>query len=181
MAPGLEANATVVAWEPPYRFVTSSDDLGETAPPLRTEWTVEPLESGCRVHVRHGIDTDSDAWDRNLLGMQEGWPGFFRVLQLYLKHFPDREATPCCLFARLDGSLDEVWTKLAGALPYSGTTEGSTVTDDFRELLIRRDEPAAIVALNAYPAGDQVMVGFSAFHYGGPAPDEDALRGWLSG
>lgn len=176
MGPGMDANATVEEWDPPHRFLASSSDLGPDAPALRTEWTVEPG----RVRVVHSLETNSDAWDGSLLGMEAGWPGFFRVLKLYLQHFADRDATPLCLMAPASGTLEEAWKRLTDSLPYEGTVEGILEGEGYRELLLRTEDPVpALVALNAGSAGEQVQVLLAVFHYADPPPDEPLWRSWL--
>lgn len=83
--PGMEAVATVTAWDPPRRFAAESADLGPDAPPVATEWIVEARSGGtCVVRVVHSLFAGSDDWDDQLTSAESGWPGFFRSLRSYL-------------------------------------------------------------------------------------------------
>jgi hypothetical protein len=55
------------------------------------------------VRVVHSLFTSSDQWDDQLEGFESGWPGFFRILRLYLAHF---RGLPCTSF-RIMGSVPE--------------------------------------------------------------------------
>jgi uncharacterized protein YndB with AHSA1/START domain len=83
--PGMDARATVTAWEPPHRFAAESRDLGPDAPPLATEWIVEGRSGGtCVVRVVHSLFASGDDWDDQLASIESGWPSFFQNLRLCL-------------------------------------------------------------------------------------------------
>lgn len=83
--PGMDAVATVTAWDPPRRFAAESADLGPDAPPLVTEWTVEARSGGtCVVRVVHSVLASDDDWDDQLTSVESGWPDFFRTLRQQL-------------------------------------------------------------------------------------------------
>jgi uncharacterized protein YndB with AHSA1/START domain len=83
--PGMDAIATVTAWDPPHRFAAESRDLGPDAPPLATEWIVEARSGDtCVVRVVHSLSASTDDWDDQLESSESGWPGFFHTLRQYL-------------------------------------------------------------------------------------------------
>src|SRR5262245_22072231 len=87
--PGMEGAATITAWDPPRRFATDSQDLGPNAPTVASEWIVEARGGGtCVVRVVHSLFADAGDWDNEMEGWEFGWPAFFRILRLYLEHFP---------------------------------------------------------------------------------------------
>ena len=62
--------------------------LGPGSPPIATEWSVEARAGGvCVVRVVHSLFASTDDWDNQLEGTESGWPGFFRILRIYLTHF----------------------------------------------------------------------------------------------
>lgn len=152
--PGMEAHARIVAWNPPESFHAEADELGPDAPKFETEWTVEDLGDGrCRVTVLHAIATDSDQWDGNLTGVEVGWPGFFRVLQLYLTHFPGRHGRTLATMrpTRLDRT--EAWSRIQAGLadaesrPPFAATVLHTHDDGFDEQALLLTEPTDGLAL----------------------------------
>lgn len=83
--PGMQSCATVTAWEPPRRFAAEGE-LGEEAPTMASEWSVEPRDGGtCVVRVTHSLVSESDEWDEQLAAAEAGWPGFFEKLELHLR------------------------------------------------------------------------------------------------
>jgi uncharacterized protein YndB with AHSA1/START domain len=204
--PGMDAQATVTAWEPPRRFVAESrDDMGPDGPTIATEWTVETRDGGtCVVRVVHRWFTSSDAWDDQFEGHSHGWRAFFRILRLYLAHFPGQPSTPVQLMAVAPEPKEEAWDALTGPLgltdaavgqavatppgapPLAGTVEW-TGQPGWPELLIRLDRPAQGIAhLVPHAMGGQVYLTVRLFFYGEGAPAaaaraEAAWQGWLSG
>ena len=88
IGPGMDADGTVTAWDPPRRFAAEGPGPGPNAPPMATEWTVEPRSGGaCLVRVEHSLFASTVDWDDQLEGTESGWPYFFGILHLYLDHF----------------------------------------------------------------------------------------------
>ena len=81
MGPELEMNvvATVAVWDPPHRVVNLEKDWRPGAPPMTSEWTIEPRPSGtCGVRVVHSIVADTDEWDEELHEIENNWPCCFQ-------------------------------------------------------------------------------------------------------
>ena len=96
MGPELEMNvvATVTVWDPPHRVVNLEKDWRPGAPPMTSEWTVEPRPSGtCVVRVVHSVFADTDEWDEELEGIESNWPCCFGVLRSYMTHFRGQPAS----------------------------------------------------------------------------------------
>ena len=87
--PGMESRSVVTAWDPPRMFAARRPSgWAPGSPPIATEWSVEARAGGvCVVRVVHSLFASTDDWDNQLDGTESGWPGFFRILRLYLTHF----------------------------------------------------------------------------------------------
>jgi uncharacterized protein YndB with AHSA1/START domain len=203
--PGMDANATVTAWDPPRRFAAESKDLGPNAPPIATEWIVEARSgSTCVVRVVHSLFASSDDWDDQLTSVEGGWPGFFRILRLYLTHFRGQRCVILQLMGSALGSEAEGWETLTRSLGLAGATQGQRrnapasappfaglverVGDEthLHDLVLRLDEPApGIAALGAHSFGGKAHVMISFYLYGDRAPaavsrDEPLWRAWMN-
>jgi uncharacterized protein YndB with AHSA1/START domain len=203
--PGMDSVATVTAWDPPRRFAAESEDLGPNAPPVATEWIVEARSGGtCVVRVVHSLFASGEEWDNQLAGWEGGWPGFFRILRLYLAHFPGQRCLAFQLMGVAREPRSEAWEALAGPLSLAGATLGErrsapagapplagvverTGEGDYpEELLLRIDEPApGLVHLFAMSMGGQVYLSVRFFLYGDQAPAaaeraEAAWSTWLN-
>ena len=85
--PGMESRSAVTAWDPPRMFAAQGEGWGGS-PPIADEWSVEARAGGiCVVRVVHSLFASTDDWDNQLEGTESGWPGFFRILRIYLTHF----------------------------------------------------------------------------------------------
>ena len=184
--PGMDAAATVTAWDPPRRFAAEGEGPGPNSPPLTTEWFVEARSGGtCVVRVVHSLFASGDDWDEQLNSFEAGWPAFFRILRLYLTHF---RGQPCSAF-QLMGVAPELrsgaWDALTGSLGLAGAAVGQRVNtsadapplaglvervgqgENPEELLIRLDEPApGIVHLFALSMSSQVFLPVRFYLYG---------------
>ncbi|WP_224369264.1 SRPBCC family protein [Hyalangium versicolor] len=204
--PGMDSKATVTAWEPPRRFAAESKDLGPESPALATEWIVEARSGGtCVVRVVHSLFASSDDWDDQLNNVESGWPGFFRILRLYLTHFRGQRCSIMQVVGGASGPLPVAWEKLAGALgltdaspgqkrsapadapPLAGSIERVDADEKVRALLLLVDSPAPGSALVAAQSmGGNVHIVLSFYLYGEQAPaavarDEPRWRAWLEG
>jgi uncharacterized protein YndB with AHSA1/START domain len=202
--PGMESAAKISAWEPPHRLVMDSEDLGPGAPPVASEWTVEARSGGtCVVRVVHSLFTDGEDWDNQLVGWESGWPSFFRILRLYLQHFPGQASSAFQLGGSAPGTRAEAWAALTGALGMAGAAAGQRVSSASgapplaglvervgeeaypEELLLRLEEPAPGIAhLFALEMGGPVYLSFRVYLYGGTAAaaaarDEPKWQAWM--
>jgi uncharacterized protein YndB with AHSA1/START domain len=86
----MDSVSQVTSWDPPHRFTADSrDDMAPGDPTVATEWVIEARSGGtCLVRVVHSWFTSSDKWDNQYEGTEHGWVAFFRILRLYLTHFP---------------------------------------------------------------------------------------------
>ena len=202
--PGMESIATVTAWEPPHRFTADSEDLGPNAPPVATEWIVEARSGGvCVVRVVHSLFASGDDWDDQLTGWESGWPAFFRILRLYLTHFPGQPGVGIQMMGVAPEPASEAWDALTGSLGLGGASVGQRrsapagvpplagVVEQVGEgqgleLLLRLDEPAPGLAhLFALPMGGQVYPIIRLYLYGDEAPavaarEEPLWKAWMS-
>jgi uncharacterized protein YndB with AHSA1/START domain len=200
--PGMDSVAKVTSWEPPHRFAAESPDLGPEAPPVATEWIVEARSGGtCVVRVVNSLFASGDDWDDQLESFEGGWPAWFRILRLYLTHFPGQPGASFRLMALLPIAEAEAWEALAGPLGLLGAVEGqrwstdggatplSGVVEGTQEgkhrIELRLDEPAPGLAfLFSHLMGEKVYVAVNVFFYGDEAADavarfEPLWQAWM--
>jgi uncharacterized protein YndB with AHSA1/START domain len=187
--PGMESKAVITVWDAPRRFVAESKEaLGPGSPTVADEWTVEAKAGGtCRVRVVHSWFASTDDWDNQYEGVEQGWPAFFRILRIYLAHFPGQPSEVILLMAMSSESKSAVWDRLLGSLGLSRPVEGQhvetahgaprlagiverIVDQDHEELLLRLEEPTSGVA-HFLPVvmGGQVCLSVRLYLYGAQA------------
>jgi len=201
--PGMDSVARITAWDPPHRFA-KEDELAPGSPPMATEWIVEAKAGGgCIVRVVHSLFAGTDDWDNQLEGIEQGWPGIFKVLRLYLTHFRGMPCTPTMVMAMAQGSEAEAWKAVTGPLrlagvkegqtwkappgvpPLGGTIEGVIENDHMPTVLVRLDAPTpGVASLGVFPAGGTMVI-LSLYLYGDRAAaaitrDQPLWQKWLS-
>lgn len=197
--PGMESLAKLTKWDPPRMLAAESHGLGPTAPPMATEWHVEARTGGtCVVRVVHSLFASTDDWDNQLEGMEHGWPGFFRILKVYLTHFKGQPCSLIQIMAPVAGTEAEAWQKLTAALNLQGAKVGQRwrSPDATPQLggvveqtgphnaLLRLDAPTSgTAALSALNCGGPIMVLLSFYLYGDQAKavagrEEAVWQGW---
>jgi uncharacterized protein YndB with AHSA1/START domain len=198
---GMDSAATITAWDPPHRFV-KENSWGPNAPTMATEWTVEARDGGtCLVRVVHSLFAETDDWDDQLTGVESGWPSFFKILRLYLEHFPGQPSSQIQLIAMPPAS--GAWEKLADALNLAGAAPGdrrsagdgappmsgiveSVNTARNSHALLRVDLPApGAVFASVHPFGEKAFVTVSFYLYGDTAAavvarDQSAWTAWMT-
>lgn len=187
---GVTSGGQVTVWEPPHRFGYEEANWSGEAPPVATEITIEAQAGGtCKVRMVHSLFTDRDDWDKEMEGFEKGWPGFFRLLRLYLTLYPGLHAAPIMARGSHAGSVADAWQALqqrlgldgaaagdrvetgkAGAPHLAGTVEHVDKAPNHTEILLRLDAPAKGAALlGAFQAGSAAYVGLSIIFYGDEA------------
>ncbi len=204
LGPGMDSSGTVTAWEPPRRFAYEERDWLPGAPPVASEFLVEARSGGsCVVRVVHCLFASGDDWDDQLESFETGWPGFFRVLALYLTHFLGQPVSPIRVAGKAVGSVPEAWATLTGALGLAGAAVGQrraasvpgapplsgiverVAEGEVCDLLLRTEAPApGLVLLGAYSWAGTVHVSISFYLYGDQAPavvarEEPRWRAWI--
>ncbi len=185
--PGMESRSEVTAWDPPRRFASESAGWTPDSPPIATEWSVEARAGGvCVVRVVHSLFASTDDWDGQLEGTEFGWPGFFRILRLYLTHFKGQRSALMQWNAMPTGTEAEAWDKLTAALGLKAVTAGQRWTapagvpslggvvepaDQYpHHVMLRLDKPGPGIAdLGAANCSGTVMVTISFYLYGDQA------------
>jgi len=185
--PGMESRSAVTAWDPPRRFAAESDGWAPGSPPIADEWSVEARGKGiCVVRVVHSLFASTDDWDNQLEGTESGWPGFFRILRIYLTHFRGQRSAGMQWIAPAAGTEAEAWDTLTAALGLNGVSAGQRctapagapvlsgvvehVSQSPRNALLRLDEPGpGAAALGAVDFGGSIMVTLSFYLYGDQA------------
>ena len=184
--PGMESRSVVTAWDPPRRFAAQGEGWGGS-PPIADEWSVEARGGGiCVVRVVHSLFASTDDWDNQLEGTESGWPGFFRILRIYLTHFRGQRSAMMQWIAPAAGTTAEAWETLTAALGLKGVSATqrctapagvpalSGVVEDVSQrpfnALLRLDKPGpGTAALGAVDFGGQTMVTLSFYFYGDQA------------
>jgi uncharacterized protein YndB with AHSA1/START domain len=189
--PGMESRAVVTAWDPPRKFAAQGEGWGGS-PPIADEWTVEARAGGtCIVRVVHSLFASTDDWDNQLEGTESGWPGFFRILRIYLTHFRGQRSAIMQWMAPTAGTEAEAWETLTSSLGLNGVDAGQrwTAPADVPALggvveyvsqrplaaLMRLDEPGpGTAAISAVNCGGPIMVVLSFYLYGDQASETAA-------
>ncbi len=185
--PGADSTGEVTAWEPPNRFAYVEKGWDDDAPPLGTEIVINPLASGqCMVTMTHALTSETPAWDAQLEDFESGWPTFFEVLKLYLRHHADLPAASFMATAPAVASTPEAaWSTLTQALglrhakvgerrdlpdppqPLSGTVAALVHNDQLRTMTLQLDHPlpgALVVGTN--DRGGSIISSVTVFFYG---------------
>jgi uncharacterized protein YndB with AHSA1/START domain len=189
--PGMESSSVVTAWDPPRRFAAESPDWMPGSPMVADEWTVEARGGGmCVVRIVHSLFAETDDWDNQLEGTESGWPGYFRILRIYLTHFRGQRSAMMQWMAPAAGTEAEAWETLTAALGLKGVRAGQRwnslasgpagvpelggvvehVSQSPYNALLRLDKPGpGTAALGAVNFGGQSMVTLSFYLYGDQA------------
>lgn len=190
--PAMESRSVVTAWDPPRMFAREGAGWVPGSPPIGTEFSVEARAGGvCVVRVVQSLFASTDDWDGQLTGAEEGWPGIFRVLRLYLTHFRGQRSAIMQLMAPVPGTAAEAWATLTAALGLNGVGDGQRwavpagvpalagvvefVSESPYGALLRLDQPApGTAALGTIEFGDAVMATLSFYLYGDQAAENVA-------
>ena len=95
----------------------------------------------CLVRVVHSWFTSSDKWDHQYEGTEHGWVAFFRILRLYLMHFPGQAGSSLQFMGFTSPPVPRAWEALTTPLGLSGAAEGQHVESRQSPLLPRRTWP----------------------------------------
>jgi hypothetical protein len=82
----------------------------------------------CIVRVVHSLFASTDDWDNQLEGTESGWPGYFRILRIYLTHFRGQRSAMMQWIAPAAGAVAEAWQTLTAALGLKGVSAGQNWT-----------------------------------------------------
>jgi uncharacterized protein YndB with AHSA1/START domain len=203
--PGMDCPSMITAWQPLERFVAEGDMGPPGSPKVATEWSVEARAGGmCLVRVVHSLFADTDDWDNQLDGLEQGWPTYFRILRMYLASF---KGMPCSAMQFVGFSSEpesKAWEKAGGALGLLKVTEGQqwTAPDGLPRMagvvdsrgrgmhantvLLRLETPTPGTAyVGAFSCSGMVMVCLSVYLYGPKAKaavdrDEPTWQNWMS-
>ena len=185
--PGMESRSVVTAWEPPRKWAAQSDGWVPGSPPIANEWSVEARGGGiCIVRIVHSLFASTDDWDNQLEGTASGWPGFFRILRIYLTHFRGQRSAIMQFVAPAAGTEAEAWETLTAALGLKGLRVGQRwtapagvpalsgvaeyVSQSPYDAVLRVDKPGpGVAALGTFNIGGQSMVALNCYLYGDQA------------
>lgn len=183
---GMGPRSPITAWHPPHSFTACGDGWGGS-PPIASEWSAQAREGGgCLVRVINSLVADTDAWDQQLEGTEQGWPGFFRTLRIYLGHFQGQAAAMLQLMVPVAGTEAEAWQTLSAALHLDQLQPGQDwsapaaapglagivehVSTAPNDLLLRLHAPGpGVAAFGTFSYGGQTMVALNGYFYGDQA------------
>jgi uncharacterized protein YndB with AHSA1/START domain len=207
---GVVTAGEVTAWDPPHRIGYVERDWQPGAPPVATEITIVGREGNqCVLRMVHTLFTSSGEWDDQVEGFENGWPGFFAILRLYLAHFPGATASSFIVFAPAAGDARSTWRQITDSLglvganvgdrrgssdgpePWSGIVEHIHQDARQRWTLVRLDDPAPGAVLVGVSADAKLSgavgtnVSVCRYFYGNDpvanvAQVHDAWREWLA-
>jgi uncharacterized protein YndB with AHSA1/START domain len=187
--PGMKSRSVVTAWDPPRVFAREANGWAPGSPPIAVEFNVEARSGGvCVVRVVQSMFASTDDWDEQLTRSEEGWPGIFRILRLYLTHFRGQRSAMMQVMAPIAGTPAQAWAALTAALGLRGVEaeQSWTAAADAPALggiverisesppgaLLRLDKPGpGIAALYTIEFGDTVMAALTFYLYGDSATD----------
>ncbi|HEV7367462.1 hypothetical protein, partial [Arenibaculum sp.] len=176
-----------------FRFAYEEVGWSGEAPPLATEIVIEARSGDtCTVRMVHSLFTSRDDWDKEIEGMENGWPPFFRILRIYLGSFSGMRAASARPTVTFAGSQDAAWRAVRSALGLAGAAAGEKrdvaasggprlagTVEDVREtardraVTLRLEAPAPGAAMiGTYEWAGKVNVAVSLFFYG---DDADAV------
>jgi uncharacterized protein YndB with AHSA1/START domain len=122
---GMESSAQITTWDPPRRFVAENATWLQGGPPVATEWTVEARAGGtCIVRVVHSLFASTDEWDDQITSTEKGWPGYFRVLKLYLEHHAGKRSASMVAMAMAQVPVPAIWSELQRAFGVANPRPG---------------------------------------------------------
>jgi uncharacterized protein YndB with AHSA1/START domain len=174
--PGMESSSPITAWDPPRRFAAESPGWMPGSPIVADEWSVEARGGGiCVVRVVHSLFASTDDWDNQLEGTESGWPGYFRILRIYLTHFRGQRSAMMQWMAPAAGTESEAWETLTAALGLKGASAGWSWTAPagvpaLSGVVEHASQPGT-AALGAVNFGGQSMVTLSFYLYGDQAAE----------
>jgi uncharacterized protein YndB with AHSA1/START domain len=187
--PGMESSSPITTWDPPRKFISEAPGWQPGSPVIADEWSVEARGGGvCVVRVVHSLFASTDDWDNQLEGTESGWPGFFRILKIYLTHFRGQQSAMMQFMAPAAGTEAEAWQSLTAALGLKGGSVGQSwstqatpspsgvpalggviehLTQTPANALVRLDMPGpGTAALSVVNFGGQSMVTLNFYLYG---------------
>jgi len=187
MGGGMESTGSVTVWQPSRLFVYEEPAWMDGAPPLATEFHIQPRSGGtCVIRLVHSLFTESQEWDEHFDSFAKGWPPYFEVLRRYLVEFRGLPCTPIRLMGGSTKAEEAAWNDLQQLLGIAGKHPSevfqsqiadsalrgellsiSTNPNSFLEALLRVTEPApglAVAGACTWGGNVQVAVGF--FFYG---------------
>jgi uncharacterized protein YndB with AHSA1/START domain len=185
---GTDAKSTgeVTTWEPPVQFAYVEREWGEGTPPCATEITITARSGDkCLVRMVHSLFAATDDWDDQVEGFEGGWPAFFVVLRLYLRHFAGMRAASFLAMKKSKIPAAAAWKRLCEKLGLASADVGDRrdvaagperwelavehVAQDEKQryLVVRLDAPSPGVALvGVYDTGDTTNVSVVRYAYG---------------
>lgn len=185
LGPDDASYGRVTVWAPPHRFAFEERDWLPGAPPLASEFVIEPGEGGCTVRLVHSLFASDEDWDDQLESMEKGWPPLFQVLRLYLDGHADQPAASVRAMGAHAGDPAAAWADFTAALGLAPVPAGERCAATARDaptlegeampkgrsgvdtdLLLRLDAPAPGAAqIGAFEWGGRshVMVGLYLF------------------
>lgn len=203
---GMVSSAEITQWEPPLRFVAEDSTWIPGGVKVATEWSVRDLGRGqARIQVEHRIHAADDQFDEHLKSTEDGWPGYFRVLDHYLKHHEGEIARSLVAMVPSNSGAAEAWPRLMTAMGAVALEEGQSLrfgpdgVTPFEGRVLKIDhlpqgmgamlqimEPAAGLAMiYAMDCMGMQMASFQLYAYGEKADAavaaKDAWVAWLQG
>ena len=159
--------APSTAWEPPRRLALEEPARLAPRRPRRSppSGRSNPAPGGtCVVRLVHSLFADTGDWDGELEGIEANWPGFFGILQLYLRHFRGQRAASIRVTGSASGTERDARTALLDALgianaavgrPWRTPADGTPPLSGTVERIVEGTLPHALLRIGDPPARDR--------------------------
>ena len=120
--PGVEAKATIDAWEPGarLRLVSQTDDQMPLPQPLVEEFTIEVRGDSTVLRLVHSGFDDDPKWDQFFDGTDTGWEIAFAALRVIVERYLEQPMTIARFGGPVQASPRAAWEAVLGSEVHNG-------------------------------------------------------------
>jgi uncharacterized protein YndB with AHSA1/START domain len=89
--------------------------------PMVDEYAIERRDGKTVLRLVNSGIPDTPEWDGFYNGTNSGWDSFLRTMRFYLEHHPGQPRTTIKIVGKLNGPIEDAWTRLVAAIEPRGT------------------------------------------------------------